>query len=147
MNDMSNEDKLFFSLMKEPEIQRILFVCKGNTCRSIIAEAILKEKKSKYEIYSVGIQAKGKAISKNTEKVLFENNLYATKKYAEHIDNVKNIRFNRVLILDDDIEIDQNIKRNFTHKRMVKDPYGKNIEEYREVFKEIKEILETIPYL
>jgi len=145
MEHISNEDRLFFSLMKEPEIQKILIVCHGNTCRSIIAEAILLKNKPKYEIYSVGTKAKGEEISKNTKKVLFENNLYSTKKYAEHIDKIKNIRFNRVLILDDDIEINQNIKRNFTHKRMVQDPYGKELEVYRKVFQEIKEILENIP--
>ena len=56
-------------------LQRILFVCTGNTCRSPMAEAILKSKKiDGVEVKSAGIYAAtGSEASAHAKKVLEDN--------------------------------------------------------------------------
>ncbi|QSS99846.1 low molecular weight protein arginine phosphatase [Pontibacillus sp. ALD_SL1] len=52
-------------------MKHILFVCTGNTCRSPMAEALLREKHEDIEVRSAGIFAhKGSKASKGTEEVL-----------------------------------------------------------------------------
>jgi protein arginine phosphatase len=57
--------------------QRILFVCTGNTCRSPMAEAILKNKNlDGIEVRSAGIFAStGSEASPNAKQVLDNNNI------------------------------------------------------------------------
>lgn len=58
-------------------MQRVLFVCTGNTCRSPMAEAILKNKNlPEIEVRSAGIYAvNGSDASEHAKQVMAENNL------------------------------------------------------------------------
>ncbi|MBV7505186.1 low molecular weight protein arginine phosphatase [Bacillus sp. sid0103] len=58
-------------------MQRILFVCTGNTCRSPMAEAILKNKQlDRVEVRSAGIYAAtGSEASAHAKKVLDDNGI------------------------------------------------------------------------
>ncbi|MFC0525228.1 low molecular weight protein arginine phosphatase [Pontibacillus salicampi] len=57
-------------------MKNILFICTGNTCRSPMAEAVLKEKKPAFPVKSAGIFAhKGARLSKGSEEVLKQRGL------------------------------------------------------------------------
>lgn len=57
----------------------ILFVCTGNTCRSPMAEALLKERYPKAHVQSAGVFAsKGSEASSNAIKALSEKNISFT---------------------------------------------------------------------
>lgn len=52
-------------------MKRILFVCTGNTCRSPLAKALLKEKRPDFEVKSAGVNAlAGMNASEGTIQVL-----------------------------------------------------------------------------
>ena len=57
----------------------ILFICTGNTCRSPMAEAILKHKSTNFNVKSAGTFAgQGADANPNTVQVLQENNIQIT---------------------------------------------------------------------
>src|SRR5690625_7007731 len=51
----------------------ILFVCTGNTCRSPMAEAVLKNKSSEFKVTSAGIHASPNAPLSEGTKTVLEN--------------------------------------------------------------------------
>lgn len=57
-------------------MKRILFVCTGNTCRSPLARALLKEKRPDFEVKSAGVNAlPGMNASEGTIQVLAEKGI------------------------------------------------------------------------
>ncbi|MBM7585248.1 protein-tyrosine phosphatase [Bacillus pakistanensis] len=134
---------------------KILFVCTGNTCRSPMAEALLKNKNaSKFEVKSAGVFAKnGQPATNYTKEVLKENDII-----HEHV--------SRLLSLED-IEwathiftmttghkttignvFPQALDKTFTLKEFVHDldedvvdPFGGTVEVYRKTYRELDELI------
>ena len=67
--------------MSAPKKKKIIFVCTGNTCRSPMAELLLKDRLDRlgikgYTVTSAGIQAKkGDTINPKSAQVLLENGI------------------------------------------------------------------------
>lgn len=138
----NSEDKLFYSPMNKNNPEKILFLCIGNTCRSIIAEGLLSSKgKGSYEIYSAGIISKCEPISLFAKQVLEEEGMSALKEKSCHIEEYKDIRFDKIIILDKIIENKGGMRSNFTFLRHVEDPYTLSLEHYREAKNSIEKIL------
>lgn len=138
---------------------RVLFVCTGNTCRSPMAEAILKSKQLPgVEVKSAGVYADNDTeASVNARVMLQENNI-------SHDHRSSTLTWDEIGWATLILTMTQSHKamilsqypdawdKTFTLKEFaeddlnpdVADPFGGNKQNYREAFIEIKESIEKI---
>jgi len=127
----------------------ICFVCSGNTCRSIMAERLLKKmvkgKMNNVKIISRGLFANGENITENAKVVLKENKALASDRksmklkkidkktlYVAMTDKIKSQIDGKVISFRDLLGKD------------ISDPYMQSIEVYRQTAKEIIEGLKIL---
>lgn len=130
---------------------KICFICTGGTCRSIMAERLMKKmvKDRKLEgvkISSRGLYANGDNIAENAKKAL--------KHFKASASNRKSIRLKKVepdtlyVVMTEPMKDKIASKKVLTMKsllgRDVLDPYGQSEEVYLETAKEIMEGIEKL---
>ncbi len=78
-------------------MKKVLILCTGNSCRSIIAEALINHDLSKcVEAYSSGVAASG-MVNSNAKKVLEQNNMWRDEYHSKAIETVMDIQFDLVV--------------------------------------------------
>jgi len=153
----------FYRLKSSFQQPQILMVCTGNICRSPLAEYRLRKKMKEanlpYTVASGGLSQSGVAISKNSLLLLMEDGINAVEHFSRKIDEEMLAESWLVLTMEER-------QRDFLCKTFpqqaakiktinefcglsgdIIDPYGEDIEFYREVDKQIKERVETITNL
>ncbi|MCK4653558.1 MAG: Sua5/YciO/YrdC/YwlC family protein [Candidatus Cloacimonetes bacterium] len=155
------EGKITFDNIKRSfENPQILFICTANICRSPMAEFYLKtliqKNKLSFCVKSAGFLNGGRQISENSEKVLKENEIDASKHISTQI--------NEELILDSWLVLTMTIQHKlylldyfpnienkvftlseFTGYQIdVDDPYGLEIYFYRETYEKIRERIDNL---
>lgn len=123
---------------------KICFVCTGNTCRSIMAERLMKKvlkdrKIESIKVASRGLSATGENISENAKIVL--------KEYRATYANRKSIKLGKIDKNTLYITMTANQKQAIKSKNVISfkeligfdilDPYGQDLEVYRKSAKEI----------
>ena len=123
-------------------MKKVLILCTGNSCRSIMAEGLINKYFPTIKAYSAGSNPNGK-VNPNAKKVLQEENAWTDKYHSKTIEEVlKNAPFDLAITVCD------NAAKNCPVIPGVKtihipfdDPDGKEYAEFVKTKEEIKERL------
>jgi len=124
--------------------KKVLILCTGNSCRSIIAEAVLNKYLDGVEAYSSGVKASGK-VNPNAKKVLQADGLWRDEYHSKTIDKVLDTEFDLVVTVCDNAKESCPVFPKSTKVIHVgyEDPDGKNYAAFEKTLKLIK--FELIP--
>lgn len=123
-------------------MKKVLVMCTGNSCRSIIGEALLNAKLDGIEAYSCGVSPSGK-VNVNAKKVLQNNDIWDDKYYSKHLDEVMDIDFDLVVTVCSHAKETCPIFPRPVNKIHVgfEDPDGKEFNAFIDTYTEIEEVL------
>jgi len=122
--------------------KKVLVLCTGNSCRSIIAEALINAKLDGIEAYSSGVAPSGK-VNPNAKEVLQNNGIWRDEYHSKKLDALQNIEFDLVVTVCDHANetcpiFPQDIKK--MHIGFI-DPDGKEFKEFEKTYIDIENIL------
>ena len=83
--------------------KKVLIMCTGNSCRSIIAEALINHYLSNIDAYSCGILASGE-VNPNAKRILQENKIWLNSYYSKNINDIIDIEFDLIITVCDHAE-------------------------------------------
>jgi len=84
--------------------KKVLILCTGNSCRSIMAEALINAKLGKCVVaYSSGVKASGK-VNPKAQALLQKNDLWKEEYHSKVIDKIINLDFDLVVTVCDNAQ-------------------------------------------
>lgn len=81
-------------------MKKVLILCTGNSCRSIIAEALVNAHLKGIQVYSAGVRASGK-VNAYAKKVLEEEGIWSDAYHSKTVDEIIDIDFDLVVTVCD----------------------------------------------
>ena len=122
--------------------KNVLILCTGNSCRSIIAEALINSQLSNIKAYSSGVKPSG-CVNPNARKVLEAHAEWKDEYHSKTLDTLAHLDFDLVVTVCDHANETCPTFPNTTKVIHVgfEDPDGKEYEAFKQTYKEIKEIL------
>ncbi|CAI8193212.1 MAG: Glutaredoxin arsenate reductase [Arcobacter lacus] len=122
--------------------KKVLILCTGNSCRSIIAEALINAKLDGIVSQSSGVKASGR-VNPNAQKLLEQKGIWKSEYHSKTIDKVIDNEYDLVVTVCD--------HANETCPMFPKavkvihvgfeDPDGKGFDAFEDTYKEIEEVL------
>jgi len=122
--------------------KKVLVMCTGNSCRSIIGEALLNAKVDGASAYSCGVAPSGR-VNANAKKVLQDNGIWDESYHSKHLDALSDIDFDLVVTVCDHANETCPMfpkKTQTIHVGFV-DPDGKEFDEFVKTYAEIEKVL------
>lgn len=122
--------------------KKVLILCTGNSCRSIIAEALINSKLEGISSDSSGVKASGR-VNPNAQKLLEQKGIWDEKYHSKTIDTVIENEYDLVVTVCDNANETCPMFPNATKVIHVsfEDPDGKGFDAFESTYKEIEEIL------
>ncbi len=123
-------------------MKKVLILCTGNSCRSIIAEALINAELDGIEAESSGVKASGK-VNPNAKKLLEIEGIWKDSYHSKTLDTVIDQAYDLVVTVCDHAHETCPMFPKPVPKMHVsfEDPDGKGYEAFEETLKEIREIL------
>jgi arsenate reductase len=123
-------------------MKKVLVLCTGNSCRSIIAEALINAKLEGVEAKSSGVKASGK-VNPNAKKLLEEKEIWRDEYHSKTLESVIDEEFDLIVTVCDHANESCPMFPKPTPKIHIGfvDPDGKGYDSFIETYKEIEEIL------
>lgn len=122
--------------------KKVLVLCTGNSCRSIIAEALINKHIEGVSALSAGVRASGR-VNPNAKRVLEANSAWRDEYHSKTLEEVLHVDFDLVVTVCDNAKESCPIfpkQTKVIHVGFV-DPDGKEYEEFVKTYNEIKTTL------
>lgn len=129
--------------MKNGEkMKKILILCTGNSCRSIIAEALINAKLDGVEAKSSGVRASGK-VNPNAKVLLEQKGIWRDEYHSKTIDKVLDEDFDLVVTVCDHANETCPMFTKAVKKIHIgfEDPDGKGPDAFEKTYEEIEAVL------
>ena len=122
--------------------KKVLVLCTGNSCRSIIAEALINSHLEGTEAYSSGVKPSGR-VNPNAKKVLEAHNEWDDNYHSKTLDTLDHIDFDLVVTVCDHAHETCPIFSKPIPKLHIsfEDPDGKGYDAFEATYAEITEVL------
>ena len=121
---------------------RVLVMCTGNSCRSIIGEALINHYLNGVEAFSCGVAPSGR-VNPNAQKILEERGIWRDSYHSKHLDSLSHIDFDLVVTVCDNAKESCPIfsDGSVTIHVGFEDPDGKDYEAFVDTSNEIEAVL------
>ncbi len=143
-NNSTPAGKLSFAAapVKKVKTKKVLVLCTGNSCRSIIAEALINKELEGIEAYSSGVAPSGR-VNPNAKKVLEAHDAWDDAYHSKTLDEVMEHDFNLVVTVCDHARETCPMFPKPVPRIHVgfEDPDGKGYEAFEETYEEIRSTL------
>ena len=122
--------------------KRVLILCTGNSCRSIIAEALINAKLEGISADSSGVKVSGR-VNPNAKKLLEQKGIWKEEYHSKTLDSVIENDYDLIVTVCDHANETCPMFPKPIRKIHVgfEDPDGKGFEAFQDTYKEIEEVL------
>lgn len=122
--------------------KKVLILCTGNSCRSIIAEALINAKLEGISSDSSGVRASGR-VNPNAQKLLEQKGIWRSEYHSKVIEEVIKNEYDLVVTVCDHANETCPMFPNATKVIHVgfEDPDGKDFSAFEDTYLEIEEVL------